>query len=314
MSNFCVKHIRSEKIEPGIMYGQFLISSLLPGQGITIGNLLRRVLLSDLGGTSITGIRIPGIKDEFSIIPGVREDILEILLNLKGIILKSKTKDVQFGRLTIKGPAVITAGSIEISKDLEIINPNHYIATISNSNILEIEFKFEYGHGYKLAKHILSDSVNEFLQTDAVFMPVQKVNFKIENIDSLYEKNNSLTEKLFLEIWTNGSLSPEEALLSASKLIVNLFNYILINKFNAKPNTIQTPTNDNTKNLYGNIAIEELQLSVRAYNCLKRAKINTVADLLKYSPEQLQELRNFGRKSGDEVYTVLKNKLGIIFK
>nr|YP_009308924.1 RNA polymerase a-subunit [Toxarium undulatum]AOS86667.1 RNA polymerase a-subunit [Toxarium undulatum] len=314
MTKFGIKHIRSEKIESGIMYGQFLISSLLPGQGITIGNLLRRVLLNDLGGTSITAIRIPGIKDEFSIIPGVREDILEILLNLKGIIVKSQITDIQFGRLKIKGPGVVTASSIQLPNDLKIINPNHYIATISNSNILEIEFKFEYGRGYKLAKHMFSDSVSEFLQTDAIFMPVQKVDFKIENIESLYDNNNSLTERLFIEIWTNGSIAPEEAFLSASKLIVNLFNYILINKFSSETIVDETNNNENAKNLYGNIAIEELQLSVRAYNCLKRAKINTVADLLKYSPEQLQELRNFGRKSGDEVYAVLKNKLGIIFK
>lgn len=314
MNNFNFKHIRSEKIESGIMYGQFLISSLSPGQGITIGNLLRRVMLGDLGGTSITAIRIPSVKDEFSIIPGVREDILEILLNLKGIILKSKIKDIQFGKLKIKGPAVITASSIEVPDEIEIINPNHYIGTISNSNIVEIEFKFEYGKGYKLAKHFFSDPLSEFLQTDAIFMPVQKVDFKIENVEPIYEDGNSLTERLFMEVWTNGSILPEEALLLSSEVIVNLFNHILVNKFTSETNIIENTTRENAKNLYGNIAIEELQLSVRAYNCLKRAQINTVADLLKYSPEQLQELRNFGRKSGDEVYAVLKNKLGIIFK
>lgn len=316
MNNLRVKHIESQKIESGIVYGKFLISSLLPGQGITIGNLLRRVLLSDLGGTSITAVRIPGIKDEFSIIPDVREDILEILLNLKGIILKSNVnaKHAQFGRLKVKGPAIITASSIELPNGLEIINPNHYIATISNSSLLEIEFKFEYGNGYKLAKHIFSDSVNDFLQIDAVFMPVLKVDFKIENIENLYENNNLLTERVSIDIWTNGSISPEEAFLSASKLIANLFSYIINNQINPEINITENKNNKNTKNLYGNIAIEELQLSVRAYNCLKRAKINTVAELLKYSPEQLQELRNFGRKSGDEVYAVLKNKLGIIFK
>lgn len=314
MNNFNFKHIRSEKIESGIMYGQFLISSLSPGQGITIGNLLRRVMLGDLGGTSITAIRIPSVKDEFSIIPGVREDILEILLNLKGIILKSKIKDTQFGKLKIKGPAVITASSIEVPDDIEIINPNHYIGTISNSNIVEIEFKFEYGKGYKLAKHFFSDPLSEFLQTDAIFMPVQKVDFKIENVEHVYDGDNSLTERLLMEVWTNGSILPEEALLLSSEVIVNLFNHILTNKFTSETNIIENTTRENAKNLYGNIAIEELQLSVRAYNCLKRAQINTVADLLKYSPEQLQELRNFGRKSGDEVYAVLKNKLGIIFK
>jgi len=314
MNNFCLEHIRSEKIESENMYGKFLISSLAPGQGITIGNLLRRTLLGDIGGTSITAIRISGVKDEFSIIPGVREDILEILLNLKGVAIKSKVKETQFGQLKVKGPAVITAGSIQLPNNLKIVNPNHYIATISNSAFLEIEFKIEYGTGYKLAKHAFSDPVNEFLQIDAIFMPIQKVDFKIENVENVYDNLDPVTERLFIEIWTNGSILPEESILIASKLIVNFFNDVLTNKFSSEKTKNENETKENAKNLYGNIAIEELQLSVRAYNCLKRAKINTISDLLKYSPEQLQELRNFGRKSGDEVYEVLKNKLGIIFK
>jgi DNA-directed RNA polymerase subunit alpha len=149
MNNFYIKCLKSEKINSGSMYGQFLINSLRPGQGITIGNLLRRVLLSDLGGTTITGVRIAGVRDEFSTIPGVREDVLEILLNLKGIVLKNQTTETQFGHLKVKGPAVVTASSIQLSSDLEVVNPNHYIATISTSNLLELELKFEYGTGYK---------------------------------------------------------------------------------------------------------------------------------------------------------------------
>ena len=151
MNNFYIKCLKSEKINSGSMYGQFLINSLRPGQGITIGNLLRRVLLSDLGGTTITGVRIAGVRDEFSTIPGVREDILEILLNLKRNCFKNQTTETQFGHLKVKGPAVVTANSIQLSSDLEVVNPNHYIATISTSNLLEIELKFEYGTGYKLA-------------------------------------------------------------------------------------------------------------------------------------------------------------------
>ena len=143
-SNLLMECLKSEKIESGPMYGQFLIDSLNSGQGITIGNLLRRVLLGDLKGTAITGVRIAGVKDEFSLIPGVREDILEILLNLKGIILKSDISTRQFGRLRLHGPAVITASSIQLPPEIEIINPNHYIATISSSHILEIEFKLLY--------------------------------------------------------------------------------------------------------------------------------------------------------------------------
>ena len=133
MINLYIKCLKSGKAESGVAYGQFLINSLQPGQGITIGNLLRRILLGDLGGTSITAVRIAGVRDEFSIITGVREDILEILLNLKGIVLKNKTKEPQFGRLKIQGPAVLTANLIQLSPQLEIVNPNHYIATISTS-------------------------------------------------------------------------------------------------------------------------------------------------------------------------------------
>jgi DNA-directed RNA polymerase subunit alpha len=151
MNNISITCLKSEKIESGCCHGQFLINSLKPGQGITIGNQLRRVLLNDLGGVAISAVRIAGVSHEFSILPGVREDILEILLNLKGIVFKSKSQNPEFGRLKIQGPAVITADLIQLPSNLEIVNPNHYIMTISTSNILEIEFKFEYGTGYKLA-------------------------------------------------------------------------------------------------------------------------------------------------------------------
>jgi len=312
MNNLYIKCLKSEKNESGSMYGQFLINSLQPGQGITVGNLLRRVLLSDLGGTTITAVRIAGVRDEFSIIPGVREDILEILLNLKGIVFKNRTTDISFGRLKIKGPAVITADSIQLPSNLEIVNPNHYIATISTSNVLEIEFKFEYGTGYKLAGQTFCEKSEDFLQIDAIFMPIQKVDFKIENI---YDNSNSITERLFLNIWTNGSLSPEDAILSASRFIVELFNSIMENKFTQQIDKAEVAKDNLIPiNPHINIAIEELQLSVRAYNCLKRAEINTIGDLLEYSPEKLQELKNFGRKSADEVFTTLKNKLGIVLK
>ena len=311
LNNLYLKCLKSEKIESGAMYGQFVINSLRPGQGITIGNLLRRVLLNDLGGTTITAVRIAGIRDEFSIIPGVREDILEILLNLKGIVFKSTNSDLSFGRLKVKGPAIITADSIQLPSNIEIVNPNHYIATISTSNVVEIEFKFEYGTGYKLAGQTFCDKSEDFLQIDAIFMPIQKVDFKIENV---YDNSNSITERLFLDIWTNGSISPEDAISSASKFIIELFSSIMENKFIQELDASENTNNLTPINPHINIAIEELQLSVRAYNCLKRAQINTIGDLLEYSPEKLQELKNFGRKSADEVFTTLKNKLGIVLK
>jgi DNA-directed RNA polymerase subunit alpha len=311
MNNISIKCLKSEKIQSGTCHGQFLINSLRPGQGITIGNQLRRVLLGDLGGIAISAVRIAGVSHEFSTIPGVREDILEILLNLKGIVLKSKTQETQFGRLKIQGPSVVTADLIQLPSNLEIINPNHYIATISTSNILEIEFKFEYGIGYKLASQTFSDEADNYLQLDTIFMPVQKVDFKIENV---YDAANNITERLFLDIWTNGSISPNDALESAAKIIIDLFTLLINNKDTNENTQLETKTRAISMEPYTNIAIEELQLSVRAYNCLKKAQINTVGDLLQYSPEKLQELKNFGRKSADEVFSTLKNKLGIILK
>ena len=312
MDNISIKCLKSEKIESGACHGQFLINFLRSGQGITIANQLRRVLLGDLNGIAISAVRIAGVSHEFSTIPGVREDILEILLNLKGIVFKSNTENVQFGRLKIQGPAVITADLIQLPSNLEIINPNHYIATISTSNILEIEFKFEYGNGYQLASQTFLEGTENYLQLDTIFMPVQKVDFKIENV---YDNSNNISERVFLDIWTNGSISPNEALKSASQVIIDLFTSLINNnKDKNERNQLEVKTRSISIEPYTNIAIEELQLSVRAYNCLKKAQIDTVGDLLQYSPEKLQELKNFGRKSADEVFSTLKNKLGIILK
>jgi len=310
MIDLSIKQLKSEKLQSGVQYGQFLIDNLQPGQGITIGNQLRRVLLGDLGGNAISAVRIMGINHEFSTIPGVREDILEILLNLKGIVIKSNTSNTRFARLKIQGPLVITADLIELPSGLEIINPNHYIATISTPNTVEIEFKIDYGTGYKLASHIFDQEYKDFLQMDTIFMPVQKANFKVENI---YNDDNTITERLFLEVWTNGSINPIDALKQASKLIVELFTALVESK--ESEYIPEQPTKQEIAVIepYANLYIEELQLSVRAYNCLKKAKIDTVADLLKYSLEQLKELKNFGKKSSDEVVSTLKTKLGITF-
>jgi DNA-directed RNA polymerase subunit alpha len=311
MNDVSIKCLKSEKLQSGTCHGQFVIKSLLPGQGITIGNQLRRVLLGDLGGLAISAVRIAGVTHEFSTIPGVREDILEILLNLKGIVLKGKRKTTQFGRLKVEGPIIVTADLIQLPSDLEIVNPNHYIATISTSNILEIEFKIDYGTGYKLASYTFCNESDNYLQLDSIFMPVQKVDFKIENF---YDAGNNISEQLLLDIWTNGSISPSEALDSAAKIIIELFTLLRNSQNLNNINKLEGKTESIVIEPYTNIAIEELQLSVRAYNCLKKAQINTVGDLLQYSPEKLQELKNFGRKSADEVFSTLKNKLGIILK
>ena len=310
-SNLLMECVKSNKLESGQMYGQFLIDSLNLGQGITIGNLLRRVLLGDLKGTAITGVRIAGVKDEFSLIPGVREDILEILLNLKGIVLKSEIEGRQFGRLRVHGPSVITASSIQLPPGIAVVNPNHYIATISNSYVVEIEFKIESGTKYQLANELSSDKFEDFIETDAIFMPVQKVDFKVENV---YDKANLIKERLIVNVWTNGSISPEQAVFCGSDLIINLFKSLNDQKITHEKDTLIEKNPIKHIDPYTHIAIEELQLSVRPYNCLKRAQINTIGDLLDYSPEKLLELKNFGRKSADEVFATLKNKLGIVLK
>lgn len=311
MQNFLIKCLKSETFQYGACYSQFVIDFLRPGQGITIGNQLRRVLLSDLGGVAVSEVRIAGVTHEFSTLPGVREDILEILLNLKGVVIKSRTEETQYGQLKVQGPGVITASLIQLPTNLEIVNPDHYIATISSSNIVEIEFKFEYGTGYRLSTQTLLDTGENYLQLDTIFMPVQKVDFKIENI---YDTDNSISEKLILDIWTNGSISPKHALEKAAQLIIDLYALFINNKDMNKNNEFESEIESISIEPYSNIAIEELQLSVRAYNCLKKANINTVGDLLQYSPEELQKLKNFGRKSADEVFSTLKHKLGIFKK
>jgi DNA-directed RNA polymerase subunit alpha len=184
--------------------------------------------------------------------------------------------------------------------------------TISTANIVEIEFKFEYGVGYKLASQTILDQDEQYLQLDTVFMPVQKVDFKIENV---YDNTNTITERLFLDIWTNGSILPKKALQLAAQITIDLFTFLLKDDNDpAGKDVLLSKAPSINIEPYTNIAIEELQLSVRAYNCLKKAQINTVGDLLEYSPEKLQELKNFGRKSSLEVFSTLKNKLGIILK
>jgi len=311
MTNLSIKHIKSEELEFGNCYSQFLINSLKSGQGITIGNQLRRVLLNDLGKKSITALRIKGMEHEFSTIPGVREDILEILLNLKGIVIKSDSKEPEIGYFKIQGPTVITADQIELSNKSKIVNGNHYIATISSNKVLEFEFKIEYGTGYKLASKIFSKDLENFLELDTIFMPVRQVEFKIENI---YKNDNEISERLFLEIWTDGSMLPIDAIKKASQIIIDLFKKLIENKLDVEKSPETSDENLLNVQPCNNIIIEELQLSVRSYNCLKKAQINTVGDLLKYSPTQLMELKNFGKKSAEEVFATLKTKFGITLK
>ena len=303
MAQFEIECVESKNDTARDQYGKFILQPLDQGQGITVGNALRRVLLSDLEGSAIVAVRIAGINHEFSTIPGVREDVLEILLNLKEVVLKSYTREPSIGRLRVQGPSIITASNFELPPDIEVIDTDQYIATICNNNILEMEFRIEPGKGYQIVEKFMDDTSIDFLQVDAIFMPVKKVNYFVEEIR--YDQS-TLKDKLTLEIWTNGSLSPEEAIGQSSTILTNLFNPLKTIHFKSEEeNFLPEGTRINQ------ILIEELQLSVRAYNCLKRAQIHSVADLLDYSQEDLLEIKNFGQKSAEEVIDALQKRLGI---
>jgi len=303
MSSLKFEQIEGTVEKSGSHFGRFNLSPIKPGLGVTIGNTLRRVLLADLKGTAITAVRIAGINHEFSLLPGIREDILEILLNLKQIVFKSEIEEPVFVSLKAQGPKVITASSIESNSEITLINPNQYITTILDNSNLEIEFKIERGVGYRLNNQITNEQAINFLDIDAIFMPVRRVNYTVDIVPSA---SGELQESLTIDLWTNGSILPTDALQESSKFIVSTFSSLIDGEIEEEVIPPVPKTED--------LLIEELQLSVRAYNCLKRAQIHSVSDLLQYSPQDLNEIKNFGQKSADEVFEALKNKLGITLK
>jgi DNA-directed RNA polymerase subunit alpha len=303
MPSLEIECIESRIDGPRDFYDKFIITGLEQGQGLTVGNALRRVLLSDLEGVSISSVRISGVNHEFSTIPGIREDVLEILLNLKEVIFKGEIKSTLVGRLRVQGPAIVTGEDFNLPPELILVDPKQYIATICSNSILEMEFYFEQGKGYKLVEKGIDSDLSDFLQIDSVFMPVKKVNYLIEDIR---HSQNQIKDRLILEIWTNGSITPKEAISQASNILTNLFNPL--KNIHFKSEDVYEKEDESKIN---QILIEDLQLSVRAYNCLKRAQIHSVADLLDYSQEDLLEIKNFGQKSAEEVIDALKKRLGI---
>jgi len=303
MALFEIECIDSRIDGPRDHYDKFILEPLDQGQGITVGNSLRRVLLADLEGTAIVSVRIAGVNHEFSTIPGIREDVLEILLNLKEIVFKGDSNETMIGRLRVQGPAIVTANDFELPPELTLVDPKQYVATICGNNVLEMEFRIEKGRGYRLVEKGIDETSLDFLQIDSIFMPVKKVNYIVEDIRY---KQNILQDRLILEVWTNGSISPKEAISQSSNILTNLFQPL--KNINFKSEESQELQEDSKIN---QILIEELQLSVRAYNCLKRAQIHSVADLLDYSQEDLLEIKNFGQKSAEEVIDALKKRLGI---
>lgn len=286
-------------------YSRFVIEPLERSQGTTVGNALRRVLLSNLEGTAVTSVRIAGASHEFSTIPGVREDVLDILLNMKETVMKSYSSQPQIGRMVVQGPAEVTATDFDLPSEVDLISADQYIASVSAGSTLEMEFRIEKGKGYRAIDRSREETGGvDFMQIDAVFMPVRKVNYSVENF---IDPSGDFKDRLMMEIWTNGSLTAQQAMSEAAALLVDMFNPL-------KDVTLEPKRDEDTKEedpTY-QIPIEELQLSVRAYNCLKRAQINAVSDLLDYSQEDLLEIKNFGQKSAEEVVEALQVHLGIM--
>lgn len=304
MAPYQIECVESKIERNHSQYSKFVLEPLERGQATTVGNALRRVMLSNLEGTAVTAIRIDGVNHEFATITGVREDVMEIMLNMKQIVLKSYTSTPQIGRVTVIGPAIVTADKFDLPSEVETVSSSQYVATVTDGGKLEMEFRIEKSKGYRTVAKLREEATAiDYLQIDAVFMPVQKVNYTVEDarIDGSTDK-----ERLILEVWTNGSLSPQEAISQASTILADLFNPL-------KDISLQAIDKDypDYDDPTSQIPIEELQLSVRAYNCLKRAQINSVADLLDYTQEDLLEIKNFGQKSAEEVIEALQKRLGI---
>ena len=302
-----IQCLQSKTQEVNTLFSRFVIGPLKKGQGLTVGNALRRVLLSDIQGLAIAGVRIADVNHEFSTIPDVKEDVIDILLNLKQIVLKGNIVESSLSRLAYHGPGIITAKDIELPGEITLVEPNQYIASVNTNKTIEMEFLLKNGEGYTMSNS--SNQVPEgFLAIDAVYMPVKKVNFFIET-----SSNNIATglESLILEVYTNGSITPTEAVSAASEILQTIFGSLTLTNLPIQPKTIvEDELKQEKDNELDNIMIEELELSVRAFNCLKRANIHTLPDLLKYSKEDLLEFKNFGQKSADEVCVNLEKKFG----
>lgn len=289
-------------------YGKFVCEPLERGYGITLGNSLRRILLSSLPGAAVTSVKIDGVLHEFSTIPGVREDVTDIILNLKELYIKLHGDETRVVRIDTEGKGEVKAADIITDPDVEILNPDLHIATLGAGSSLRMEITVERGRGYVPAdKNKKADHVIGVIPVDSIFSPILRVNY---NVTDTRVGNVTDYDKLTLEIWTDGSIRPEEAVSKAAgimvahlKLFQNIAGAMAEDEGGEGPFT-ESPEDAGTKTM--EMTIEDLELSVRSYNCLKRAGINTVAELVQKTEEDMMKVRNLGRKSLDEV----KKKLG----
>jgi DNA-directed RNA polymerase subunit alpha len=299
-----------EQAEDGT-YGKFVVEPLERGYGITLGNSLRRVLLSSLPGAAPKSVKIDGVLHEFSTLPGVKEDVVEIILNLKEIAVKLHSDEPVVGRIDVEGKGEVTAGHIKGSADIEILNPDHHIATLSDDGKLHMEIVFVKGKGY-----VPSDKNKEpnqpigVIPVDSIFTPVKKVSYNVENTRV---GNVTDYDKLTLEVWTNGTITPKEAISMASDMLIRYFQKFISFSGEYKSSDIFVDKPDKKIEKPLDMTIEELDLSVRSYNCLKRAGINTVQELTQKTEEEMMKVRNLGKKSLEEVKQKLQ-ALGLSLK
>ena len=308
-----IKTVNTMTGSDGSQYGKFTVEPLERGFGTTIGNALRRVLLSSLEGTAVTSCRIEGITHEYTAIPGVLEDVIDVMLNLKGLAVKTDSKEPQHLRIDVDKPGAVLAGDIQLPAGVKVVNPDWLICTIAEGGSFHADIIVETGKGY-VANDIPRGSKSvasiDMLPIDATFMPIKRVSYEVENT----RVGDSIDfDKLTLEIWSNGTIDVTTALTQASELLIE--HFVQIASISGK--TIQTREFDEvvsdeseasaTSSDEPSITIDELELSVRAYNCLKRASINSMAELLKKSEHDLLNIKNFGKKSSDEVIERLRH-------
>lgn len=292
-------------------YGKFVIEPLERGYGITLGNSLRRIMLSSLPGTAVSHVKIKGVLHEFSSIPGVKEDVTEIIMNIKNVVIKnnSDTFEPKQAYIDVVGERVVKAGDIKVDGDIEIVNPDLVIANLSGPDEkLEMELTIVNGRGYvSLDKNKEADAPIDVIAIDSIFTPVERVNLTVQNT-----RVGQVTDydKLTLDVYTNGALAPDEAVSLAANLLVEHLKLFVDLSENARLVDVMVESTTDEKEKVLEMNIDELELSVRSYNCLKRAGINTVQELINKTPEDMMKVRNLGRKSLDEVLAKLK-ELGL---
>lgn len=289
-------------------YGKFVVEPLERGYGITLGNSLRRILLSSLPGAAVTSVKIDGVLHEFSTIPGVVEDVTDIILNLKSLCLKIYGEDEKILRIETASEGVITAGDIIHDADIEILNPELVIATLADNSRLAMEITVSKGRGYVTAeRNKKGDHIIGVIPIDSAFTPVKKVNYTVENT-----RVGQVTDydKLSLEVWTNGSIRPDEATSLSAKILNDHLRLFIGLTESVSDVEIMVEKEEEQKDKLLEMTIEELDLSVRSYNCLKRAGINTVEELIQRNEEDMMKVRNLGKKSLEEVINKLE-ELGL---